>query len=109
MIRSTPSLILLCFLVCTFVSQPTRAANTMRLDGNWHFEFAPLDPGVQPQWVGRPLRAYIKLPGILQSQFFYGNDITTETPWVLSPYDRYRPKTPLSFDFQHNNQGSRWS
>ena len=30
----------------------------------------------------------IRLPGILQAQNF-GNDITTDTPWVLSLYDRY--------------------
>ena len=43
---------------------------------------------MQQQWFMRPLRDYIRLPGILQAQNF-GNDIATDTPWVLSLYDRY--------------------
>ena len=89
MIRSKPHLFLLCFIVCIFASQPTHAANTMPLDGYWRFEPDPADAGVQQQWFGRQLRGYIKLPGILQSQYFFANDITTETPWVLTLYDRY--------------------
>jgi len=87
MIRSKPQFILFCFVVCIFASHPTQAYPTS-LDGYWRFDLDPADAGVQQQWFGRPLRGYIKLPGILQSQYF-GNEITTETPWVLTNYDRY--------------------
>jgi hypothetical protein len=89
MIRSKPQLILLCIAVCIFASQPTPAANPVSLDGYWRFEIDPADAGIQQQWFNRGLRGYIKLPGILQSQYIFGNDISTETPWVLSLYDRY--------------------
>ena len=63
-------------------------AYPVSLDGLWRFEIDPTDAGAQQQWFNRPLRGYIRLPGILQSQNF-GNDVSTETPWVLSLYDRY--------------------
>jgi len=88
MSRSKPQFILLCIIVCIFASQPTHAGYPTPLDGYWRFELDPLDAGLQQQWFGRPLRGYIKLPGILQAQYF-GNEISTETPWVLSLYDRY--------------------
>ena len=50
-----------------------------------------LDPnniGEGQQWFNRQLRNAIQLPGILQSQDF-GNPISTETPWVLTLYDRF--------------------
>ena len=90
MIRSKPQILLFCILICLFASQTALAAGyPISLEGAWRFEPDPLDAGVQQQWFGRALRGYIKLPGILQAQYFYGNDITTETPWVLSLYDRY--------------------
>src|SRR6185369_11800479 len=44
--------------------------------------------GVQQQWFNRPLRSYIRLPGILQSQL-NGNEITPDTPWVATLFDRF--------------------
>src|SRR5215510_7018365 len=87
MIRFKPQCLLFCIVVYIFASQAAQAY-PISLDGYWRFELDPLDAGVQQQWFNRGLRGYIKLPGILQSQFF-GNEITTETPWVLSLYDRY--------------------
>jgi len=75
-------------IVYIFASQPAQAY-PIPLDGYWRFEMDPLDAGVQQQWFNRALRSYIRLPGILQSQYVFGIDITTETPWVLSLYDRY--------------------
>ena len=72
-------------LLAPLISQ---AANPISLDGYWRFDLDPNDAGVIQQWFNRPLRGYIRLPGILQAQNA-GNDITTETPWVLSLYDRY--------------------
>ncbi len=89
MIRSKLQLILFCVIVSIFTSQSAQAAYPISLDGYWRFEVDPLDAGVQQQWFTRQLRTFIKLPGILQSQYYFANDITTETPWVLSLYDRY--------------------
>jgi len=80
--------ILFCVVVCACAARVAQASNPISLDGYWRFEMDPTDAGVQQQWFNRPLRQGIRLPGILQSQFF-GNEITTETPWVLSLYDRY--------------------
>src|ERR1044071_8795817 len=88
MIRSKPQCILLCLIVYIVASQIAHASYPTSLDGYWRFELDPADAGVQQQWFGRALRGYIRLPGILQAQYF-GNDTTTETPWVLSLYDRY--------------------
>src|SRR6185436_1704136 len=62
-------------------------ANRMSLDGMWHFMIDPSDSGEKNQWFKSSFPVYIKLPGIMQSQF--GMDISTSTPWVLSLYDRY--------------------
>ena len=84
MMRSKLQCILFCLVVCIQAQ-----AYPTSLDGYWRFEPDLLDAGVQQQWFNRQLRGYMKLPGILQSQYIFGNDITTETPWVLSLYDRY--------------------
>lgn len=70
-----------------FIAQ---AANPILLDGVWRFDLDPNDVGVVEQWFNRsPYRfRYIRLPGTLQSQN-WGNDISIDTPWVLSLYDRY--------------------
>jgi len=76
-------------LISIFACQSARA-NPISLDGLWRFELDPVDAGIQQQWFNRPLRYPIRMPGILQSQLFSnGNEISTETPWVLSLYDRY--------------------
>ena len=79
-----PALCLLCLLLAPSVAHAYPTA----LDGYWRFELDPTDAGLQQQWFNRQLRSYIRLPGILQSQNL-GNEISTETPWVLSLYDRY--------------------
>ncbi|HSE33678.1 MAG TPA: discoidin domain-containing protein [Pyrinomonadaceae bacterium] len=84
MIRYVTWLCLFLFLVPASVSQ---AAYPIPLEGLWRFEMDPGDGGVQQQWFNRSLRGFIRLPGILQAQGF-GNEISTETPWVLSLYDR---------------------
>jgi hypothetical protein len=60
----------------------------MPLDGVWRFAMDPTDAGEKNQWFNQPLAFTIKLPGILQAQN-YGNEISTNTPWVLSLYDRF--------------------
>ena len=119
MVRSKLQLILFC-LVYIFASQPAQAY-PIPLDGYWRFELDHLDAGVQQQWFNRQLRTFIRLPGILQ-QSFYASDITTETPWVLSLYDRYwylredykaytergRVKVPFLSQPQRHYLGAAW-
>jgi hypothetical protein len=121
MVRSKLQLILFSLVVYIFAAQPAQAAYPISLDGYWRFELDHLDAGVQQQWFNRQLRSYIKLPGILQ-QSFYASDITTETPWVLSLYDRYwylredykaytergRVKVPFLSQPQRHYLGAAW-
>src|SRR5690349_22130746 len=83
-----PTCLLGLILTCIFACQPAHAY-PISLDGSWRFEIDPTDAGVQQQWFNRQLLYPIRLPGILQSQLLYGNEISTDTPWVLSLYDRY--------------------
>ena len=67
---------------------PVCSARPISLEGFWRFNLDPTDSGERQQWFTQRLPIAIKLPGILQSQF-NGLPITTNTPWVLSLYDRY--------------------
>ena len=60
----------------------------INIEGEWRFGIDREDIGVEQQWYNTPLKEQITLPGILQSQG-YGNKISTDTPWVLSLYDKY--------------------
>ena len=52
------------------------------LSGRWQFKLDSLDVGIKKGWYEQSFDDCIDLPGALQNQG-YGNDITTETPWVL--------------------------
>ncbi len=72
---------------------PNSAASQRRflfqdLAGDWRFESDLGDSGIIQEWFNRRLRYSIKLPGTLQSQNF-GNDVSTNTPWVSTLYDRF--------------------
>lgn len=92
LLDTAPLRLALCSILCLvgLLLTPliSQAANPIPLDGYWRFDLDPADAGVVQQWFNRQLRGYIRLPGILQAQNF-GNDISTDTPWVLSLYDRY--------------------
>jgi beta-galactosidase len=60
---------------------------TQSLAGHWRFLLDPHDLGVADKYFNRNLSQYVQLPGILQAQGF-GDEISTNTPWVLSLYDR---------------------
>jgi len=60
----------------------------MSLDGGWRFMIDPTDSGEKNKWFNFELQGYVRLPGIAQSQYV-GTEISTNTPWVLSLYDRY--------------------
>lgn len=67
--------------------QPPVESASLSLDGLWRFALDRSDTGVQENWFERSLADRIRLPGILQAQG-YGDEISTNTPWVLSLYDR---------------------
>ena len=62
-------------------------AQSISLAGNWRFALDRADAGLSEQWFNRDLPDKIKLPGALQSQG-YGDEISVNTPWVLTLYDR---------------------
>ncbi|WP_195763470.1 discoidin domain-containing protein [Duganella guangzhouensis] len=69
------------------VSALVHAADIQDLAGQWRFALDRSDEGIQQAWYGRDLGDKISLPGILQAQG-YGDDISVNTPWVLSLYDK---------------------
>ena len=69
-------------------SARARAGESIPLAGEWRFALDRGDAGVREEWFGRELTGRIRLPGVLQSQGF-GDEISAETPWVLSLYDRF--------------------
>jgi beta-galactosidase len=75
-------------LVLLAMIQPARAGqDVLDLTGRWRFGLDQADAGVDGQWPRKALADQIQLPGALQSQG-YGDEISTNTPWVLSLYDR---------------------
>lgn len=78
------SLALLVLWACT----QSLAAETVSLAGEWRFALDRSDVGVNERWYDRDLNDRVRLPGVLQSQG-YGDEVSTETPWVLSLYDRF--------------------
>ena len=62
------------------------ASGPLNLAGTWRFALDRTDSGVKEQWFNKNLTDSITLPGVLQSQG-YGDEISTNTPWVLSLYD----------------------
>jgi hypothetical protein len=67
---------------------PAGAATTQLLSGDWRFALDRDDVGVAAHWEGRTLPDRIHVPGILNAQG-YGDEITAQTPWVLSLYDKH--------------------
>ena len=73
--------------IASAASLPASSA-TLPLAGEWRFALDRADAGVQEQWFTRKLADRVSLPGVLQAQG-YGDEISTNTPWVLSLYDRF--------------------
>ena len=74
---------------------PLRAAETLPLAGEWRFALDRNDVGTNEQWFAKNLPDKIKLPAILQAQG-YGDDISTNTPWVLTLGDAWWKLQPAS-------------
>jgi hypothetical protein len=66
---------------------PVGATDQLDLSGQWRFALDRDDQGVAGHWYGQALAGHIKLPGILNAQGF-GDEISAQTPWVLSLYDK---------------------
>lgn len=80
------SIILL--IVFCLAANNIRGADTSSLAGDWLFALDRTDQGVSEKWFDKDLKDRITLPGILQAQN-YGDDVSRQTPWVLSLYDKY--------------------
>lgn len=63
------------------------APAALDLSGAWRFALDRADVGLPEAWFERRLPEAIQLPGVLQAQG-YGDEISTNTPWVLSLYDK---------------------
>lgn len=72
-----------------------RAAEIIPLAGEWRFQLDRNDVGTNEQWFNKTLPDKIQLPGILQAQG-YGDDISTDTPWVLTLGDAWWKIQPAS-------------
>lgn len=107
------------FLAAWLPATQARAAATerVRLDlaGEWRFALdraseqrqpgdgirggpassLPPGDGVAEQWFNRTLTNRIRLPGILQAQG-YGDDISVDTPWVLTLGDAWWKLQPAA-------------
>ncbi|WP_167759757.1 sugar-binding domain-containing protein [Massilia horti] len=68
-------------------AMPAYSAEVLDLAGSWRFSLDREDQGVAQRWFERTLPDRIKLPGILNAQG-YGDEISVQTPWVLSLYDK---------------------
>src|SRR5215203_1645387 len=93
----------------------------MDLSGTWAFELDPDDCGLSESWHARSLAQALQLPGSLESQG-YGEDITVETEWTGSIFDRswfteprYAPyrqpgnlKVPFWLQPEKHYQGAAW-
>jgi hypothetical protein len=75
--------------------KPIHAGEILPLAGEWRFALDRSDVGTNEQWFAKNLPDKIKLPGILQAQG-YGDDIATNTPWVLTLGDAWWKIQPAS-------------
>ncbi len=74
------------------------------LAGEWRFALDPQDAGVTDRWFERTLPDRIQLPGVLQAQG-YGNDIATDTPWVVGLGDAWWKLQPAALRDRFSQPG----
>jgi hypothetical protein len=84
----------LAVLFC-FAANLISAAEIIPLAGEWRFALDRHDVGTNEHWFAKNLPDQIQLPGILQAQG-YGDDISTNTPWVLTLGDAWWKLQPAS-------------
>src|ERR1035438_9715132 len=83
------------WILAGLAATPNRAAETLPLAGDWRFALDRNDVGTNEHWFAKDLADKIQLPGILQAQG-YGDDISTDTPWVLTLGDAWWKIQPAS-------------
>lgn len=81
-------LLLLAILLGLAVQRVCAANEILPLAGEWRFALDRRDVGTNDHWFAKNLRDKIALPGILQAQG-YGDDISTNTPWVTTLGDAW--------------------
>ena len=77
---------------------------TSSLAGEWRFALDRADAGVTEAWFNRDLPDRITLPGVLQAQG-YGNDIATDTPWVVALGDAWWKLQPAELRDKFSQPG----
>lgn len=77
---------------------------TTSLAGEWRFALDRADAGVTETWFNRDLPDRIQLPGVLQAQG-YGNDIATDTPWVVALGDAWWKLQPAELRDKFSQPG----
>ena len=87
--------LLLVLALAALASLAVHGQNILPLAGEWRFALDRADAGVNEKWFAKDLANKIKLPGILQAQG-YGDDISTDTPWVLTLGDAWWKIQPAS-------------
>src|ERR1017187_4245166 len=80
------------------------AAESIPLAGKWRFALDRADVGTNEQWFAKDLPDKIQLPGILQAQG-YGDDISTNTPWVLTLGDAWWKLQPAELREHFSQRG----
>ena len=81
-------LFLLLAVIFCLAAKTVFATEIIPLAGEWRFALDRADAGVNEKWFTKDLSDKIQLPGILQAQG-YGDDISTNTPWVLTLGDAW--------------------
>ncbi len=85
-------------------SMPVSNTATQSLAGEWRFAIDRTDAGVSERWFTRDLADRIKLPGILQAQG-YGDEIRTDTPWVVGLGDAWWKLQPAALRDKFSQPG----
>src|SRR5262249_2798394 len=103
-------------------SNPTAiAAQTISLEGAWHFQLDRADIGIKERWFERILPDRVKLPGSLPAKGI-GDDISVDTKWTgdivdkswftAPEYAKYREpghvKVPFWLQPQKYYAGAAW-
>lgn len=81
------------------------AAEDVPLAGEWRFALDRDDAGIGQKWFAKDLADKIRLPGILQAQG-YGDDIATNTPWVLTLGDAWWKLQPAALRDRFSQPGN---
>lgn len=100
LLRPSAGLVLAALTAVCLHAQP----RAQSLAGEWRFALDRTDAGVNEAWFNRDLTDRIKLPGVLQSQG-YGNDIATNTPWVVALGDAWWKLQPAGLREKFSQPG----